>query len=177
MPHYPGYRELPWIPSLMFVCPSVCVVCDQLIDTSFAADLIIRVKTVLVTTWKKIPTSKLVGIINQYDPEISLVSLLVPSAFDRVYWAPTLVHYPYTCLPPSYKGYCNCEKSNPPMTKQCSRKIFMVHQTFVPWALYILFKFVKSHQTFGPCHLKYPTCPMIFMNTAKKLVGCRPHET
>ena len=27
---------------------------------------------------------------------------------------------------------------------QCSRKTFMVHQTFVRWALYILFKFVKS---------------------------------
>ena len=27
---------------------------------------------------------------------------------------------------------------------QCSWKTFMVHQTFVQWALYILFKFVKS---------------------------------
>ena len=27
---------------------------------------------------------------------------------------------------------------------QCRRKTFMVHQTFVQWALYILFKFVKS---------------------------------
>ena len=27
---------------------------------------------------------------------------------------------------------------------QCSRKTFMIHQTFVRWALYILFKFVKS---------------------------------
>ena len=49
--------------------------------------LIIRAKT-----WKRIPTSKLVRIINQYDPEFCLVSLLGPSAFDRVYWAPTLVH-------------------------------------------------------------------------------------
>ena len=30
------------------------------------------------------------------------------------------------------------------MQKQCSWKTFMVHQTFVQWALYILFKFVKS---------------------------------
>ena len=27
---------------------------------------------------------------------------------------------------------------------QCSRKTFMIHQTFVRWALHILFKFVKS---------------------------------
>ena len=27
---------------------------------------------------------------------------------------------------------------------QCTRKTFMIHQTFVRWALYILFKFVKS---------------------------------
>ena len=31
-----------------------------------------------------------------------------------------------------------------PEDLQCSRKTFMVHQTFVWWALYILFKFVKS---------------------------------
>ena len=41
----------------------------------------------------------------------------------------------------------------------------MVHQTFVQWAWYSLFKFVKSHQTFGPSHRKCPTCPMIFVNT------------
>ena len=28
--------------------------------------------------------------------------------------------------------------------RQCSRKTFMVHQTFVWWALYVLLKFVKS---------------------------------
>ena len=43
----------------------------------------------------------------------------------------------------------------------------MIHQTFVQWALYILFKFVKSLiKIFGPSHRKCPTCPMIFVNTA-----------
>ena len=40
-------------------------------------------------------------------------------------------------------------------------KTFMIHQTFVRWASYILFKFV----TFGPNHRKRLMCLMIFMNT------------
>ena len=35
-------------------------------------------------------------------------------------------------------------KYNRNLISQCSRKNFMFHQTFVRWALYILFKFVKS---------------------------------
>ena len=48
------------------------------------------------------------------------------------------------------------------LLRQCSRETFMVHQTFIRWAVYILYKFVKSHQTFGPSHWKCPTYPMVF---------------
>ena len=49
---------------------------------------------------------------------------------------------------------------------QCRWKTFMVHETFVWWALYILYKFVKfSHQTFGPSHRKCRTCPTFFTYT------------
>ena len=51
-------------------------------------------------------------------------------------------------------GDIRCQKSLSPLVQvmvccliapsyQCSQKTFMVHQTFVWWALYILFKFVK----------------------------------
>ena len=45
---------------------------------------------------------------------------------------------------------------------QCSRKTFMVHQTFVRWNWYIPFKCEISHQIFRPSHRKCPTCLMIF---------------
>ena len=48
------------------------------------------------------------------------------------------------------------------MTSQCSWKTFMVHQTFVRWALYILLNLIRH---FGTSHRKCPTCPMIFVNT------------
>ena len=57
----------------------------------------------------------------------------------------------------------------------CRRKTSMVHQTFVQWASYSLFKFVKSHQTFGLSHRKCLTCPMIFVNTGfRDLIAAAP---
>ena len=49
---------------------------------------------------------------------------------------------------------------------QCTRKTFMIHQTFVWWALYTLYIVSNlSHRTFGPSQWKCLMCPMIFMNT------------
>ena len=85
-------------------------------------------------------------------------------------------HYLMQCWPSAVMlhGHVRCQcidikplYSNKDLPRQCSWNTFMVHQTFVRWALYILFKFVKSRQRFGPRYQKCPTCPMIFMNTAK----------
>ena len=43
----------------------------------------------------------------------------------------------------------------------------------IRWAYVILFKFVRSHQTFGPSHRRCPTCPMIFVNTVSS-ANCQP---
>ena len=50
---------------------------------------------------------------------------------------------------------------------QCSLKTFMIHRTFVWWALYVYSIQIceSSHRTFGPSHWKCAMRPMIFMNT------------
>ena len=74
--------------------------------------------------------------------------------FCFLWWPPTLYMQTFVCiittLRPRQKG-CHftdkifkCIFLNENVWIQCSWKTFMVHQTFVQWALYILFKFVKS---------------------------------
>ena len=57
---------------------------------------------------------------------------------------------------------------------QCTRKTFMIHQTFVRWAVYVLFKFVKSLITHLGLAIGYVRCVWWFSWT---LMACSHQAT
>ena len=59
------------------------------------------------------------------------------------------------------------------MRPQCTWKTFMIHQTFVWWALYYIRICEIPHQTFGPSHRKCLMRPVIFMNTKTLRLSAR----
>ena len=68
-------------------------------------------------------------------------------------------------VPAALTGACCCIFTT---LQQCRWKTFMVQQTFVWWALYILYKFVKSPtRHLGEAVGNVPTCPSTLLQMVR----------